>query len=128
MSAMHHHVEDYLRLRRALGFKLRLHTGVLSDFAGYLGAAGAVTITAGLAVSFAQLPHGVQPVIWAHRLSMVRGFARYLHTIDPATEVPPNDVSGARYQRPAPYLREEDEIPGLMEAAGQLQPALRACT
>ena len=128
MSALHRHVEDYLRLRRGFGFKLRLHGDVLPHFAGYLEAAGAVALTTELAVSFAQLPPGVQPIIWAHRLSMVRGFARSLTTIDPATEVPPLDVFGARCQRPTPYLWLETEALSLMEAAGKLQPALRACT
>lgn len=128
MSELHRHVEDYLRLRRALGFKLRLHGDVLPQFAGYVEAAGAATLTTELAVSFAQLPQDVQPIHWAHRLTMVRGFARYLKTIDPATEVPPHDVFGARYQRPTPYLWQEAEVLGLMEAAGRLQPALRACT
>ncbi|MDA8312776.1 MAG: tyrosine-type recombinase/integrase [Actinomycetota bacterium] len=128
MSALHRHVEDYLRLRRALGFKLRAHGDVLPQLADYLEAAGATTITAELAVSFAQLPQDVQPIVWAHRLSMVRGFARYLETIDPTTEVPPFDVFGTRYQRPTPYLWQEMEVLGLMEAASQLQPALRACT
>ena len=92
MSELHRHVGDYLRLRRALGFKLRLHGDLLPHFADYLEAAGAATITTELAVSFAQLPQGVQPILWAHRLTMVRGFARYLKTIDPATEVPPLNV------------------------------------
>jgi integrase len=128
MSELHRHVEDYLTLRRSLGFKLRLHGDVLPQFADYLEAAGAATLTTEHAVSFAQLPQGVQPIHWAQRLTMVRGFARYLRTIDPATEVPPHDVFGARYQRPTPYLWEEAEVLGLMEAAGQLQPALRAIT
>jgi len=128
MSELHRHVGDYLTLRRSLGFKLRLHGDVLTQFADYLEAAGAATLTTEHAVSFAQLPKGVQPIQWAHRLTMVRGFARYLSSIDPATEVPPHDVFGARYQRPTPYLWEEAEVLSLMEAAGQLQPTLRAIT
>jgi integrase/recombinase XerD len=128
MSELHRHVEDYLRLRRALGFKLRMHGLVLPQFADYLEAAGVTTPTTELAVSFAQLPVNVQPIQWAQRLTMVRGFARYLKTIDPATEVPPDDVFGARYQRPTPYLWQEDEVLCLMEAAGKLQPPLRALT
>src|ERR1035438_314952 len=128
MSELRRHAEDYLRLRRSLGFKLTLHSRLLPQFVDYLDAVGATTVTTELAVSFAQLPQGVQPIQWAHRLTMVRGFARYLQTIDPETEIPPDDVFGARYQRPTPYLWEEAEILGLMEAAGQLQPTLRAIT
>jgi len=45
--------EDYLRLRRSLGFKLRLHGPLLAQFMDYLEAADATTLTTDLAVSFA---------------------------------------------------------------------------
>ena len=128
MSELRRHAEDYLRLRRALGFKLTLHGPLLAQFIDNLDAAGAPGITTELAVSFAQLPPGVQPIVWAHRLSMVRGFARYLQAIDPATEVPPHDVFAPRYQRPTPYLWQETEVLDLMAAARQLRPALCALT
>jgi integrase/recombinase XerD len=128
MSELRRHAEDYLRLRRALGFKLTLHGPLLAQFTGYLDAAGAPGITTELAVSFAKLPPGVQPIVWAHRLSMVRGFARYLQAIDPATEVPPRDVFAPRYQRPTPYLWQETEVLDLMAAARQMRPALCALT
>jgi hypothetical protein len=89
MSELRRHAEDYLRLRRSLGFKLILHGPLLAQFVDYLDAAGATTLTTELAISFAQFPQGVQPIVWAHRLSMVRGFARYLRAIDPATEALP---------------------------------------
>ena len=128
MSELRRHAEDYLRLRRALGFKLTLHGPLLAQFIDYLDAAGAPGITTELAVSFAQLPAGVQPIVWAHRLSMVRGFARYLQAIDPTTEVPPHGVFAPRYQRPTPYLWQETEVLDLMAAARQLRPALCALT
>ena len=128
MSELRRHAEDYLRLRRSLGFKLSSHGPLLPQFLDYLDAADATSITTELAISFAQLPQGVQPIAWAHRLSMVRGFARYLQAIDPATEIPPHDVFAARYQRPTPYLWQETEVLDLMAAARQLRPALCALT
>jgi integrase len=128
MSELRRHAEDYLKLRRSLGFKLTLHGRLLPQFVDCLDAAGATRVTTELAISFAQLPQGVQPVQWAHRLSMVRGFARYLQAIDPATEVPPHDVFAARYQRPTPYLWQEIEVLDLMAAARLLRPALCALT
>jgi integrase len=59
---------------------------------------------------------------------MVRGFARYLQAIDPATEVPPDDVFAARYQRPTPYLWKETEVLDVMAATRQLRPPLCALT
>lgn len=128
MSALAGHVDDYLRLRRALGFKLKRPGEELPQLVAYLEAAGATTLTADLAIAWARLPQGVQPIQWAHRLGAARGFARYLQTIDPATEVPPSDIFGARQRRPAPYLWSNTGIRRLLEAARQLQPPLRAAT
>ncbi len=128
MSALADHLAEYLRLRRALGFTLGRPGQELPQFLAYLAAAGAETITAELAIAWAQLPRDVQPIRWAHRLGAVRGFARYLQTIEPATEVPPSDVFGARQQRPTPYLWSETAIDRLLQAAKQLQPARRAAT
>jgi integrase/recombinase XerD len=93
-----------------------------------LETAGSGAITVELAVAWASLPQGVQPLHWAKRLSAVRGFARYMQTIDPATEVPPRDVLAVRQQRPAPYLWSELDIRRLVEAARHLEPSLRAAS
>ena len=104
MSALDAHVQDYLRLRRALGFKLKPEGRLLPQLVAYLDAAGVSTLTSELAIAWARLPAGVQPIQWAHRLSAARAFAAYLKTIEPATEVPPVGVFGARQRRRAPYL------------------------
>ena len=58
-------------------------------FVAYLEARGAATVTVELAVAWARLPEGIKPITVDFRLSAVRGFARYLHAIDPAHEIPP---------------------------------------
>jgi integrase/recombinase XerD len=75
VSELHRHLEDYLRLRRALGFKLELPGLVLPSLIGYLEAAGATTVTAELAIAWAGQPRRVQPITWAHRLGAARRFA-----------------------------------------------------
>ena len=87
------HVEDYLALRRALGFKLEKPGRLLPDFTGFAEAAGAGTVTIDLALQWAVLPEGASPVWAAQRLSVVRGFARYLQAVDPAAQVPPAEIS-----------------------------------
>ena len=111
------HLANYLRLRRALGFRLAFPGHVLPGLVAYLGAAGASTVTTEHAVAWARLPAGVQPIAWAHRLGAARGFARYLHTIDPATEVPPRDVFAARQQRPVPHIWSYAEVRALDPAS-----------
>ncbi len=128
MSALDGHVQDYLRLRRALGFKLEREGRLLPQLVAYLDAAGARTLTSGLAIAWARLPTGVQPIQWAHRLGAARAFAAYLKTVDPAAEMPPPDVFGARQRRRAPYLWSQDEICRLLETARSLRPSLRAAT
>ena len=91
MSSLRGHLDDYLRVRRALGFKLK-DGRLLGQFITYVEAAGATTLSSELAISWARLPVGVDPNQWAKRLRVVRGFAGYLQTIDPATEIPPPDV------------------------------------
>ena len=128
MSTLAGHLTDYLRLRRSMGFKLHRAGQILPEFVEYLEAAGASTITADLAIAWAQLPTGVHPVTWTQRLGAVRGFARYLHTLDPATEIPPGDVYPGQGKRPTPYLFCAPDIDRLLAAARGLRPALRAAT
>lgn len=128
MMRLSDHVEDYLRLRRALGYKLERAGHLLPQLVGYLEAAGSPTLTTELAISFARLPADARPTHWAARLTVVRGFARYLQTIEPATEVPPAAVFPARRHRAAPYLWSGEDIGRLLAATGALRPPLRAAT
>ena len=126
-GALAGHVEDYLRLRRALGFKLTRPGQVLPQFVAYLDAIGAQSVTVEAAIAWTRLSVGAQPVTLSHRLGAVRGFARYLATIDPATEIPPCGLFG-KQQRHTPYIYSPEEIARLLAAAGQLRPQLRAAT
>ncbi len=128
MSALDAHVEDYLRLRRALGYKMERHGVLLPKLVTHLDAAGATTITSELAIEWARLPERARPSHWAARLAVARGFARYLQAIDPSTEVPPPGVFPARRHRPTPYLWSHGEICGLLEGARALASPLRAAT
>ncbi|MDA8283814.1 MAG: tyrosine-type recombinase/integrase [Actinomycetota bacterium] len=128
-SRLSQHLTDYLAVRRALGFKLVFPGQVLPQFVAYLETAGASTVTVELAVAWAALPQGrVQPISLAHRLGAVRGFARWLATIDPTTEIPPCGIWSSTTPRPAPYLWTETEIQVLLDAARQVSPPLRAAT
>ena len=128
MSALAGRVGEYLRLRRALGFKLVAAGHLLPQFAAFCDAAGAQTITVQLAVDWARLPTGVQPHYWAERLGVVRGFARWMTSIDPATQVPPLGVFAAPQPRHTPYIYTPQEIAALMQAARRLEPPLRAAS
>jgi hypothetical protein len=128
MSPLSGHAADYLELRRALGFRLAKEGRLLPDFAAFAEAAGADTITVDLAVRWAARPDGTSPVWAAQRLSIVRGFARYLHTVDPDAQVPPAGLLPARTRRVTPYIYSDADIAALMGAAGTLRNPLKAAT
>jgi integrase len=121
-------VEDYVSLRRSLGFKLGPHPRLLADFVSYLQAAGATTVTVESAVSWATLPAGRDPVWWSQRLGVVRGFASYLRAFDPDTKIPPTHLLPRRRYRPQPYIYLPKEIAALVAAAQAMADPLRAAT
>jgi len=117
MNALRKAVRDYLQLRRGLGFKLDVAEIRLGQFLEFLQAKKASRITTKLALEFAtQKPHW-DPKTQAGRLAVVRGFARYRHINDPATEVPPVGLLPAVYRPAPPYLYSETEIARLLEGA-----------
>lgn len=129
MSGLHEAVEDYLTVRRGLGFKLKDYPWMLGDFVTYLDAAGASTVTAELALAWALQPGDcAHPAYLSKRLSVVRGFARHLQAFDPATEVPSADLLRWQRCRATPYLYSGADIAALMGAARALTPRLRAAT
>lgn len=126
MTPLRDVAENYLGMRRALGYKLEIHALLLDGFVSYLENIEAKTVTIENAVAWATAPAGADPAYWAGRLSVVRQFARHLQTIDPACEVPPARLLPYRPRRAIPYLYEPEEIISLMDAAGGLEPPLLA--
>jgi integrase len=120
--------QQYLALRRALGFKLRRETWLLPDFVGFLAAHGSAFITTDLAVQWAQQPAGASAQWCAKRLSAIRGFARHQRAFDPRTEIPSPDLIPYRANRRHPYLYTQAEIAALMREARGLRHAVMAAT
>ena len=104
MSALADHLSDYLTLRRGLGFALGRHGHDLQDFVAFLDAAGASRVTVDLAVAWVRSKEQWKPITVDFRISAVRGFAAYLHAIDPDTEVPPAGLLSVPRRRPAPHV------------------------
>jgi len=121
-------LEDYLMLRRALGFRLASAARLLGQFASYLDVRGTSTVTTSDALAWATLPAGASPAWQAMRLGVVRGFAAYLHGIDPSVQVPPAGLIRRGNDRATPYLYSDAEISALIAAAASLRPQLRAAT
>jgi integrase len=123
MTALCQALDDYLALRRALGFALRSYEPALRNFAAFLARAGTETITTRHALAWATQPTACHPLRWAQRLTMVRGFAAYRQASDLATEVPPADALACSARRHAPHLYTDEEIQRLLAAAERLHGA-----
>ena len=115
-------------MRRALGFKLESHGPRLMSFVRFCEDRDATAVTADLAVEWATSTASDHEAYQARRLDVVRIFARHLQPLDPATEVPPEDVLDRRQWRIPPYLYSPQEVTALMSAARTLRPAFRAVT
>jgi len=120
MNTLREAVQEYLEMRRSLGFKLQGAGKALPDFVTFMEQHRASYITHDLALVWAQQSSTVQPTEWAHRLSWVRGFARYRNATDPRTEIPPEGWLPYRPKRARPYLYTDDEIRRLLGAALEL--------
>jgi integrase/recombinase XerD len=118
---------DYLALRRAFGYKLVDHDRLLADFCASLEHAGLDTVTVDAALTWAVSP-GRSDAWHALRLTVVRGFARYLHALDPSCEVPPPGVFATAPRRLPPHIYTPHEIAALMAEARLMSPPLRAAT
>jgi integrase/recombinase XerD len=133
MKSLNQAVDDYLALRRSLGFKLREYGICLHEFVLFLKANGSARVTNKLAVEYATQRQHEKPVSWSRRLIIIRGFASYHIGTDPQTEIPPIGLLRFRTQRARPYVYTKDEIRRLLEAAlkiespHQLQPQTYHC-
>jgi integrase/recombinase XerD len=121
-------VEQYLAMRRSLGFSLRGEGRMLMQFADQLDRTGQATVTTAEAVAWASQPAGATATHRARRLGVVRGFARYLAAFDPACQIPPPGLLPARAHRPTPYHYSTAEIAALVHAAGTIAAPLPAAT
>lgn len=116
-------VEDYVTMRRGLGYRLRRQATYLRSFAGFLdglGHHGPVPLT--LCVRWATSTSSTDPRNPARRLAVLRGFLGHLAALDGATEVPPPGVLGPTHHRKPPHVYSEGEIAHLLQAAAALAP------
>jgi integrase/recombinase XerD len=136
MTTLRQAVQEYLSMRRHLGFKLHDAGKGLLNFVTFMEQHRASSITQALALAWAQQPSNVQPAHWAQRLSFVRGFAQYRSATDPRTQIPAQGLLPFQPKRARPYLYSEAEMRDLLGAAlkmpcryerGKLRPWVYYC-
>ena len=113
------HVERYIALRQALGFRLHEVARNLRAFARFAEARGDARIRSSTAVDWAaQAPSpGARHV----RLRDVAGLARFLHAEDATHEVPPLAVFHAPKRRTLPHIYTPEQVAQIVAAAGRLR-------
>jgi integrase/recombinase XerD len=127
MTALREALEDYLQLRRALGYKLERTELLLGQYIDDLEARGMSTVTTANAIEWVTAPAGSR-AWWMIRLAAVRGFAAYLHTLDERCEVPPSDLLARPGRRCVPFLYTDAELGALLDATAAIRSPLRAAT
>lgn len=131
-------VEEFIALRRGLGYRSPSQERALRAFARYLdeeGHEGPIPLESSL--NWATATASIDPCNPARRLTMVRGFLRHLAAIDGATEVPDPGLLGSTGHRKPPYIyirgrdrrpvgRSRQAGPGRRVAAPLLRRLVRA--
>lgn len=120
MSELRQALEEYIAVRRSLGFALRLPARLLRNFVSFVEANHSTYITTALAVRWAKQPRDAQPATWASRLGMVRRFASWRRVTDPRTQLLPQGLMPYRYDRTPPYIYSDEEIERIIRAASKL--------
>ena len=89
MSTLTQRLDDYLAVRRSLGFDLSLSARVLRRFTAFADREETDHITVDLFLRWKVAFGKADNNTWSSRLGMVRVFARWLQGHDERTEVPP---------------------------------------
>lgn len=116
-------VEDYLTLRRDLGFAAEQLGWFLRDFARYTERTehcGPLTVD--LAVRWALSSGRGDPVRAERRLWAIRQFARHRAAFDPTTEVAPPGLLARTPGRKPPHIYNDAEISALLRECSRLRP------
>jgi len=117
------HLVAYVGLREAFGFQMRAEKRILPEFVAFVKAQEHTgPIRAQMALAWAcQASMHRGPSGAARRLSMARGFLRYVQAVVPETEVPgPGLLPTPR--RPKPFLFTPTQLTALFEAAQVSRP------
>jgi integrase/recombinase XerD len=128
MSELAGHVDAYLGMRRALGYRLHEHERLLHDLAAGLERLGQAHLSVDAVLAWAVAGGAVSRGQAARRLSVARRFAVYLAALDPATQIPPANLLAGGAVRAAPYIFTAEQVQALMAAARRLSPPLRAAS
>jgi len=117
MSTLRESLDEYLAMRRALGFQLDKLEYLAGGFINWLAERGQTeSFTVGDAVTWARLPAQAAPLWWGMRLGAVRTFAAYQNARDPVVPVIPAGLLPATSSRAEPYIYSQHDLDALLAA------------
>ena len=120
MTTLSQHLDDYLAVRRSLGYDLSFSGRVLRGFTAFADRGGEDHITVDLFLRWKAAFGAANNNTWATRLSMVRVFAGWLQGHDARTEVPPPGLISGKWRRSRPYIYSDAEVAGIVTRAAKL--------
>lgn len=120
MTTLTERFEEYLIVRRSLGYDLSFTARVMRGFTAFADHEGADHITVDLFLRWKKSFGGASNNTWSKRLGMVRAFAGWLQSLDARTEVPPAGLISGKLRRGRPYIYTEAEVASIVACAAKL--------
>lgn len=117
-------VQQYLDMRRQLGFDLIAPGTELMRFARYADAREhRGPLTQDLIVAWArEHVKRTSTVTAARRLEVIRPFVAYYRQFEPASEIPPSGILGCGHRRLMPHIYTDQEVVQLLKSSAGLTP------
>ena len=130
MTSLADRFTEYLDHRRRFGADPVSIERALKPFVVFADAEQAECITTELFLKWKATFGSAGLNTWAMRLSLLRGFARWLQATDERNEVPPKGLIPHRNTRPQPWIYSDTEIAQIVATAATLPSpkGLRGCT
>jgi integrase/recombinase XerD len=120
MTTLTERLDDYIAVRRSLGYDLSFTARVLRGFTTFANREGTNHVTVDLFLRWKEGFGRASNSTWSTRLGMVRGFAGWLQGHDARTEVPPSGLIVGKLRRGRPYIYSQAEVARIVARAAKL--------
>lgn len=120
MKTLSRRLDEYLAMRRSMGFDLTFDERVLRKFTTLGDEYGFDRVSTPLFLDWKSNYGNADNNTWSNRLGMVRRFAFWLAEHDDRTEIPSSQLVTGRYRRRVPYIYAPRQIAEIVAEAGRL--------
>ncbi len=120
MSGLRLELNRYLTIRRSLGYDLGTAARILRRFVDFAERRNVEHVSTELFLRWQQSCGHANGQTRAARFGIVRLFAQWLHSLDPAHEALPRGLMPYRGRRSRPYIYSEAEVASIVAVAAEL--------